>query len=108
MKSGGVYTALAAKQDALTIDSAPTASSANPVSSGGVYTALAGKQNALTFDDAPTANSSNPVKSGGVKTAIDAIRTAIMDVPNTAGTYTLRATRAAGSADPVFEWIAES
>lgn len=29
------------------------------------------KQDALTFDEAPTASSSNPVKSSGVKTAID-------------------------------------
>ena len=32
-----------AKQDALTFDSTPTASSTNPVTSGGVYTALSGK-----------------------------------------------------------------
>lgn len=32
------------KQDALTFDSAPTASSNNPVTSGGIYTALADKQ----------------------------------------------------------------
>ena len=30
------------------------------------------KQNALTFDTTPTASSSNPVTSGGVKTALDA------------------------------------
>lgn len=30
-----------------------------------------GKQNALTFDDVPTASSNNPVKSSGVKSAID-------------------------------------
>jgi len=35
-------------------------------------TKLSNKQNTLTFDDAPTASSSNPVKSGGVKTALDA------------------------------------
>ena len=32
---------------------------------------LAAKQNELTFDTAPTAGSTNPVTSGGVKTAID-------------------------------------
>ena len=64
-------TLLAAKQDTLTFDSAPTAGSANPVTSGGVKTALDAKQDTLTFDTAPTANSTNPVTSGGVKTALD-------------------------------------
>ena len=36
-----------------------------------LQTALSTKQNTLTFDNAPTASSSNPVKSGGVKTALD-------------------------------------
>ncbi len=35
------------------------------------------KQDKLTFDDAPTASSANPVKSGGVKTALDAKQDAI-------------------------------
>ena len=65
-----VDTLLAGKEDTLTFDSAPTASSDNPVTSGGVYTALAGKQDTLTFDNAPTENSNNPVKSGGVYTAL--------------------------------------
>ena len=39
--------------------------------SADVNTALAGKQDTLTFDDAPTASSNNPVKSGGVKTYVD-------------------------------------
>lgn len=52
-------------------DTAPTQGSTNPVSSGGVYTALAGKQNTLTFDSTPTANSNNPVTSGGIRTAIN-------------------------------------
>lgn len=33
--------------------------------------AIAAKQDALTFDTTPTANSNNPVTSGGVKAAID-------------------------------------
>jgi hypothetical protein len=53
------------------IDAVPTQNSNNLVKSGGVYTALAGKQNTLTFDNAPTAGSNNPVNSGGIKTAID-------------------------------------
>lgn len=35
-----------------------------------IDTALSGKQDTLTFDDAPTASSSNPVKSGGVYSAL--------------------------------------
>lgn len=53
-------------------------------------TALAAKQDTLTFDNAPTANSNNPVKSGGVKTAIDAkqdtISTVNVTVDNNTGT----------------------
>ena len=37
-----------------------------------IDTKLAAKQNSLTFDSTPTASSSNPVTSGGVKTALDA------------------------------------
>ena len=40
---GDVYAALADKQDTLTFDNSPTASSDNPVKSGGVYTALSDK-----------------------------------------------------------------
>lgn len=42
---------LAGKQDTLTFDNAPTANSSNPVKSGGVYSALADKQDALTAGD---------------------------------------------------------
>lgn len=70
VKSGGVYTALAEKQNTLTFDNTPTQNSNNPVKSGGIYTALAGKQNTLTFDNSPTSGSNNPVKSGGVYTAL--------------------------------------
>ena len=69
---------LAAKQNALTFDSAPTSGSSNPVTSGGVYSAIntvnsavSAKQDKLTFDSTPTANSQNPVTSGGVYTAIN-------------------------------------
>lgn len=54
-------------------DTAPTENSGKPVTSGGVYTALAGKQAALTFDSEPTQNSTNPVTSGGVKSYVDGI-----------------------------------
>lgn len=52
-------------------DTTPTENSDAPITSGGVYTALAGKQNALTFDNAPTDGSTNPVTSGGIKDYID-------------------------------------
>lgn len=42
-----------------------------PVSTA-TQNALNQKQDTLTFDDAPTASSDNPVKSGGIKTALDA------------------------------------
>lgn len=41
-------TALETKQDTLTFDNVPTENSTNPVKSGGVYSALAGKQDALS------------------------------------------------------------
>lgn len=55
------------------VDSEPAASSVNPVASGGVHTALAGKQDALTFDDVPVENSNNPVKSGGLYTLLSGL-----------------------------------
>ncbi|MCQ2439367.1 MAG: hypothetical protein MJ074_06370 [Oscillospiraceae bacterium] len=50
----------------ITIDPNPTQGSGNAVSSGGVFLALAGKQDALTFDITPTQGSSNPITSGAV------------------------------------------
>ena len=95
----GLAAALAAKQDALTFDSAPTAGSTNPVTSGGVKAALDSKSNLVgqtislvingqeieiepsdvpnliralsNPDTTPTASSNNLVTSGGVKTALD-------------------------------------
>ncbi len=55
----------------VTIDPTPTSGSQNAVSSGGVYDALALKQDNLTFDNSPTPNSNNPVKSNGVYVALD-------------------------------------
>ena len=52
-------------------DSEPTANSDKLVTSGGVKTALDAKQNTLTFDSTPTTNSTNPVTSGGIKTALE-------------------------------------
>ena len=83
-------TLLGGKQDTLTFDNQPTASSNNPVKSGGIVdyiasalasyytktamdTLLAGKQATLTFDATPTLNSTNPVQSNGIKVALDSI-----------------------------------
>lgn len=48
-----------------------SASAAAGITSSDI-TAWNNKQNALTFDTVPTASSTNPVTSGGVKTALDA------------------------------------
>lgn len=58
------------------IDSVPTSGSSNPVSSGGVFDALANKQDKLTFDSTPTENSSNPVTSGGIYTEVNSAKMA--------------------------------
>ena len=54
--------------------------------------ALSGKQNTLTFDNVPTASSDNPVKSGGIKSAIDAVAntipTNVSELTNDAGYIT--------------------
>lgn len=74
VESGGVYAALALKQDTLTIDSTPTESSTNPVESGGVYTALGNKQDTLTFNGTYNA-STNPAAT--VSTVTGEISTAV-------------------------------
>lgn len=51
-------------------DTTPTENSDAPITSGGVYTALGAKQDTLTFDTVPTENSANPVTSGGIFTAL--------------------------------------
>ena len=48
------------------------AAGATAVQPATMNTALAGKQDTLTFDSTPTASSTNPVTSGGVKAGIDA------------------------------------
>lgn len=55
----------------ITIDSALSDTSTNPVQNKVIKNALNTKQDTLTFDDTPTADSTNPVTSGGVKTALD-------------------------------------
>ena len=98
--SGGVKTALDAKQNSLTFDSTPTAGSNNPVTSAGIKTALDAKQNSLTFDNVPRNGSNNPVTSDGVFEADEAIRGQVSDlkesisggaysfsIPNSSATY---------------------
>ena len=59
-----------------------TADADKPISTA-VQAALDEKQDTLTFDDAPTASSSNPVKSSGIKSAIDAAKQeAIEQIPD--------------------------
>ena len=48
-KTSGLQTALDGKQGTLTFDNAPVSGSGNPVKSGGVYTALAGKQDSFSL-----------------------------------------------------------
>lgn len=50
-----------------------TTTLADYVTNTALTTALSAKQDTLTFDDAPTASSNNPVKSGGVYSAINSI-----------------------------------
>jgi hypothetical protein len=83
VKSGGVYSAIATKQNTLTFDNAPTAGSTNPVTSDGIVTALSSKQDTLTFDNVPTQNSNNPVKSGGVYSALQNVGHTIKDSTDT-------------------------
>ena len=71
IESGGVYDALADKQDVLTFDNTPTANSENPVKSGGVYQVVTGKQDRLTFDEVPTLGSQNMVRSGAIALALN-------------------------------------
>ena len=58
-------------------DTTPTENSTAPITSGGVFTALAGKEDTLTFDTTPTDESTNPVTSGGVFTALSALGTTV-------------------------------
>ncbi len=53
-------------------DAVPTSGSQKGVRSGGVYNALAGKQDSLTFDSSPSSGSTNPVTSGGLFDALAA------------------------------------
>lgn len=78
-----VDTLLAAKQNTLTFDDAPTSASNNPVKSGGIYNALNSKQDTLTFDNTPTTGSTNMVKSGAIADAISAVAVSVATVETT-------------------------
>jgi len=55
----------------LPLDSQPTSGSESLITSGGVYSAISSKQDALTFDNEPTSGSDNPVTSDGILTALE-------------------------------------
>lgn len=67
----GVLVGLGESIVALPIDNAPTENSQGFVKSGGIFNALAAKQDALAFDNTPTQGSDNPVTSGGVAEALN-------------------------------------
>ncbi len=74
----------------ITVDSALSSSSTNPVKNSVIYSALAGKQNSLTFDATPTANSNNPVYSKGIKSYVDnAVASALSNVYKYVGSFTV-------------------
>ena len=78
--SGGVKTALDAKQDTLQYDNVPTAASTKMLTSGSIKTALDTKQDTLDFDTTPTQNSVKPVTSNGIYNAISDATTASYSV----------------------------
>lgn len=55
----------------ITVDSALSDTSTNPVQNKVIKNVLDTKQDTLTFDDTPTVDSDNPVTSGGVKIELD-------------------------------------
>jgi len=77
-----VNSAMEQKQDILTFDSTPTASSTNPVTSGGIKIALDAKQDALIFDNEPTYASENIVSSGAVYEAVSEVKEKFNEKPS--------------------------
>ena len=57
----------------ITLDNSPTRYSNNAVKSGGVFDALALKQDVILFDTVPRENSTSPITSGGVYNALQNI-----------------------------------
>ena len=55
-----------------------------------IQTQLDAKQNTLTFDNTPTASSSNPVKSGGIKSYVDNSRRIYIGTCSSAGADTTK------------------
>lgn len=65
-----IWNGAASSGGSVTVDSAISSTSENPVQNKVIYSALGGKQDSLTFDSTPTSASTNPVTSGGVYTAL--------------------------------------
>jgi NifU-like protein involved in Fe-S cluster formation len=72
IQNKAVKEALDAKQDKLTIDSALSPTSTNPIQNKVVKEALDAKQDRMTIDSALSATSANPVQNKAVKEALDA------------------------------------
>ena len=67
----------------------PVENGTTKFTTGGAYTELAKKQDVLTFDTAPAASSTNPVTSNGIKTAIDNAETNAKNLANATGTLAI-------------------
>ena len=67
----------------------PVENGTTKFTTGGAYTELAKKQDVLTFDTAPAASSTNPVTSDGIKTAIDNAETNAKNLANATGTLAI-------------------
>lgn len=68
LSSGGAYDALANKANSFSTDSAPTSGSANLVTSGGVYDAI--EEITITVDSALSSSSTNPVQNKLITNAL--------------------------------------
>ena len=79
VSSGGVYTALANKQDRLTMDLNPAPDSLHPVSSGGVYNALSNKQDVLTAGTGITIDQNNVISTTGGSGGISSVTAGDVD-----------------------------
>lgn len=64
----------------ITVDSALSSSSTNPVQNKVINTALSAKQDKLTFDTVPTSGSAKPITSGGVYAALGDINTILDEI----------------------------
>jgi hypothetical protein len=74
------YSGTAGTVSSREVATAPASESAALLTAGGAFTALAAKQNTLTLDSSVTSGSGNPVTGGAVYTALAAVSGAIPDV----------------------------